>query len=750
MICVGYCHSEEFMKAPTRLLAIVFFASGLASLVYQVAWQRILTIPLGVGALSTTLIVSVYMLGLGVGSFIGSRIADRIRTPYRLYTLIQALLGGIGFASVPVLASLERLTAQAMPAAAFLCNFAFLSLPTILMGITLPLLTAIFTRATGDFTGSVSRLYFLNTLGASAGALITGYVGVPLAGLDGCIYAASGLDCALALLIFAGRPAGAQANDPAENQLHPVQGPDSGGAPPYCLAFLAGFLAIGYEIVWCRVIGILVKDSPYAFSTVLGVYLFGIALGSIGIRFYLIRNSGSSPKIVFCNIQFLIGVTVLLSFLGYYYLSDLGPLRFLTEWSFSADVHPCLDILDSFTIRNLYLLIDVFTWPIVFVFLPAVLMGASFPLVSSAAFSRTGGAGSAVGLTYFSAICGNVLGSLVTGIALLPWIGTESTLLAFGTAGILFGVIPEIGGRRGICRRIPVAVVLAFMAALILLFPGAGKLYARMHRPPFPPRDTYFEEGLDAVVLTYVNGDLVRNYINGQGHGYRPGPIFYAEALEALSLAPSLERILVVGFGAGSITEASLMVGSVREVTCVELCRSVERNLQNVFPLRAVFSNKKLRFVIDDGRRFLQRNRDRYDVILMDPLRTTTAYSNNLHSRQFFSLARKRLRPGGILMVGGIANSPVLSRTVMEEFAEVRVYPNFIVASDHALGENGDRFDKLLQVFPLDMQTAIREFRRGAMEGDLLRRAVSGWKPNDDWHPRSEYFLSTYIRRMPN
>lgn len=734
------------MKAPIRMLAIAFFASGLASLVYQVAWQRILTIPLGVGALSTTMVVSVYMLGLGIGSFIGSKIADRTRTPYRLYALIQAALGGIGFASVPCLAALERLTSESMPATAFVCNFAFLSLPTILMGITLPLLTAIFTRATGDFTGSVSRLYFLNTLGASAGALITGYVGVPLAGLDGCIYAASGLNCALALLIFAGRPADAQANDPAESMLNPGNSPDMGGAPPYFLALLAGFLAIGYEIIWYRVIGILVKDSPYAFSTILAVYLFGIALGSMGIRFYRVRNPESSPRTVFCHIQFLVGVTVLLSFLGYYYLSDFGPLRLLTDWSFSADIHPSLEILDSITARNVYLLFDVFSWPIFFVFIPAVLMGAGFPLVSSSAFSRTGGAGSAVGLTYFSAICGNVLGSLVTGIALLPWIGTESTLLAFGMAGILFGLIPEIGSRRGIYPRMRVAAVLAFMAAVMLLFPGDGKLYERMHRPPFPPRDTFFEEGLDAVVLTYVNGEWVRNYINGQGHGYRPGPIFYAEALEAISLAPSPERVLVVGFGAGSITEASLSVDSVREVTCVELCPSAMRNLQNVTSLRAILGNKKLRLVTDDGRRFLQRNRDRYDVILMDPLRTTTAYSNNLHSRQFFSLVRNHLSPGGILMVGGIADNPILPRTLLEEFAQVRAYRDFNVASDHVFVENEDHFDKLLKVFPPEMQEAIKEFTRGALEGDALRQAVSGWQPNDDWHPRSEYFLSTYIR----
>ena len=119
------------MKAPTQLLAAVFFASGFAGLVYQVAWQRILTIPLGVGAISTTLIVSVYMLGLGIGSLIGSKIADRTRAPYRLYALIEALLGIAGFASVPILGTLARLTAHITPATGF---FSFVRIKTSFYG----------------------------------------------------------------------------------------------------------------------------------------------------------------------------------------------------------------------------------------------------------------------------------------------------------------------------------------------------------------------------------------------------------------------------------------------------------------------------------------------------------------------------------------------------------------------------------------------------------------------------------------
>jgi hypothetical protein len=96
-------------------------------------------------------------------------------------------------------------------------------------------------------------------------------------------------------------------------------------------------------------------------------------------------------------------------------------------------------------------------------------------------------------------------------------------------------------------------------------------------------------------------------------------------------------------------------------------------------------------------------------------------------------------------MVGGIAGNPVIPRTLLEEFAHVRAYPDFSVASNRVLARNGDRFDKLLESFPPEMRSQISEFRKGGLEGDALSRTVSAWEPNDDWHPRSEYFLGAYL-----
>ncbi len=731
---------------------MVFFFSGFTCLIYQVVWQRLLTVNYGVGAVSITLVVSVYMFGLGLGSLLGGWLADRSSDPCALYSMLEAGLGVAGVVSFPLILALGRLTADKPPAVSVICLFAFLCLPTLLMGISLPLLTAIFTRLTGDLLHSVSRLYFINTLGAASGALLTGYLLISLLGLDGCIYLAAAVDLVAAVAILPARRS-VQRAAAADRVEVPVPTQDcSLRRAAYALVFVTGFIAIGYEIVWYRIIGVIVKDSPYAFSSILAVYLLGVALGSLAIRTYLVRRPGTLRRAVFFRAQFLIGLIVLLTFTAYYYLARHTAGQGLTHLSFSMELHPSLALLTRGrgwpSVENAYLFLDVFLWPLAFMFVPTALMGASFPLIASLALSRRGSEGSAVGTTYFFQVLGNVLGGLITGFVLLPSIGSEMTVLAFGSVGLLFGLAPlGVGGRRvhGVYRLACTVILVAGAAAV---FPGRGALYAAMHTPPFASGTVRFEEGTDSVVFTYEDRGRLVNFINGQGHGYRPGPLFLAEAIEGLTYARSPRKVLVIGFGAGSSTEAALIPNEVDKVTVVELCGSLITNLRKFPAIRNILDDRRVGLVIDDGRRFLLRAPDQFDVILMDPLRTTTAYSNNLHSRQFFALAAKHLTPGGILMVGGVEDSLVIPRTLLQEFPYVRTYLSYSLASKTPLRQNRPRLERLLGTFPVDTQAAIWSQAQDALEGRALVEATSPYPVNQDWQPASEYYLGLQLRQF--
>jgi len=733
------------------LLSAVCFCSGFSSLVYQVAWQRLLTIHYGIGAISIALIVSVFMLGLGLGSLIGGRLAERVREPYLLYASIEGALGLSGLLSLPLILWLGRISADYTPAASFAWLFALLVVSTLPMGTTLPLLTTMYTRGTGDFIRRLSHLYFLNTLGAAAGAIVTGYVLVSLVGLDGCVYVAAGINVVLAAAILQARRMAQHA--PAAVPLDPPA-PESTlslGRLAYVLVFVTGMVAIGYEIVWYRVIGVLVKDSPYAFASVLAVYLLGVAMGSRWVHRFLERRPGAFHTDVFFTLQFLIGVATLATFAGYYYLTRYPPVAALTRLSFAADLHPSLALVTWRQglpgLADLFLLVDVFVWPMAFMFVPTVLMGASFPLISSLALRHRSCEGAAVGTTLGFSVLGNVAGGLITALVLLPAIGTELTVLGFGAIGLLFGMAPTTANGSwlpALPRRIG---VLALVILAVVIFPRRGALYAEMHVPPFTPRSAQFEEGRDAVVMTYEAGDRMRNFINGQGHGYRPGELFLAEAIEALSAAPSPRKVLVVGFGAGSIAEAALGSPEVEQVTIVELCGSVIRNLRKFPGLAATLEDARVRVVIDDGRRLLLRNDERFDLILMDPVRTTTAYANNLHSRQFFALAAARLAEGGVLMVGGIGNGAIVPRTLLAVFAHVRAYPEFSVASQRPLIRNHDRRNRLLAAYPEATRARILELAQDSLEGEALEAATAGAPINEDWRPVTEYYLGLQLRQ---
>ncbi len=739
-------HKESYLKL-TTLFSFIFFFSGFAALMYQVSWQRLLTVHYGVGTVSITLIVSVYMFGMGIGSLFGGFLAERINNKIFLYFIVELLIGFFGLISLSFLDFLGRYTAGSSYILSFFYMFLFLSLPTLLMGITLPLLTKIFNNLLRDFLKTVSILYFLNTLGAAVGAVFASYAVISFFGLDTAVYVAVIINFLLAVLIFLAKYY--PEVDPVHetgHELLPGNRESIFGNVAYLLVFVTGFLAIGYEIAWFRVIGILVKASPYAFSSILSVYLLGIAVGSLLMGRCLERHKIMNRKNIFFLIQVSIGIYVIFIFAGYYYLTKYTPLEIFTRVSFSNILHPrflmpSFESLSSF-LRGMYAIFDVFLWPAVFVFIPTVLMGASFPLISLLALSQRNKEGKTVGTVYFFNITGNVLGGIATGFLLLPYLGTEITLLVFSLTGIMFGIFvsgPPV---------VKTAIVLVAAAASIILFPGRGRLYETMHTSPGKGFEKYFEEGVDGIIMTYKKDETVKNYINGRAHGGRPGYWFYYEAIEAAAFAPKMENILLIGYGTGSIAEAILKVDEVRKVTLVELNRTLIRNLEKIPLFSEMLSDEKIDLIIDDGRRFLLRTAQKYDLILIDPLLTTTSYSNNLYSRQFFLLARKHLNRGGIFMVY-TEEHRVMPKTVLSVFKQVRMYDFFLLASDMPFRRNTERSEKLTARFSPGVRAKLAEkYGPDTFVGDQdhIRKISASYPVNQDWKPVCEYYLGLQVR----
>jgi predicted membrane-bound spermidine synthase len=375
-------------------------------------------------------------------------------------------------------------------------------------------------------------------------------------------------------------------------------------------------------------------------------------------------------------------------------------------------------------------------------------MGASFPLISFLALFEPSREGQTVGTVYFFNIMGNVLGGILTGFLLLPHLGTEITLLAFASVNILMVLFSSTFAGKTLLVSRRLTAVSALFGAAALFFPRWGQLYETIHTPPGKEFRTYLEEGVDGIIMTYQNQGRVVNYINGLEHGTRPDPKYYFETLEALSFAAKLEEVLIIGYGAGSITELVLKTKDVRKITLVELNSALITNLKKMSVFSEMLSDSRLDLIIEDGRRFLLRTTDKYDLILMDPLRTTTAYANNLHSREFFELANQHLNYGGVLLVGGMNESRVLPKTVASAFDYVRMYDYFCLASNAPFKRNGGRDRNLLAHFSQDMLEAIFKNHELYLGDETYVKAITHNYPmNQEWKPVSEYYLGLVVKR---
>lgn len=721
---------------------MVFFLSGLSSLIYQVAWQRLLTLHYGVGSVAITLIVSVYMLGLGLGALLGGQLSERTQHRLLAYSVIELLIGVFGAVSLPFLDLLGSATAGSSYAASFVAMFVFLLAPTLLMGMTLPLLVKAFNRMAPDFLRSVSLLYFVNTLGAAAGALLAAYGLISFWGLGAAVYAAAVLNVGLAAAAFGiARLAREGATHPAMEPGRPPAPPEPGlGAWAYPLVFASGFLAIGYELVWFRVIGVLIKASPYAFATSLSVYLLGIALGSYGVERLVRRRPELSRVGLFFGFQLLTGLSVLVLVGGLAQLGGSGAVEELVEATFRRRLHPA-----SWAVGDL---LGVFAWPVFFQLVPTLLIGASFPLLASLALSRPEREGATIGRVYFVNTMGNLLGGVISGFVLIEALGSERTLLCFASVNLAMLILaPRLFSRPlALPRRLALAGL--GVAAGILWFPGPGELYQVLHREPGPGYKVFIEEGVDSVVVTYKKGPWLSNFINGTAHGGRPLRDFTVEALEALAVAPRSEEVLVIGFGTGTITEAILESPDLEKLTLVELNRTLIENLQKMKLFQRILSDSRIELVYDDGRRHLMRSDALYDAIFMDALSTTTAYSNNLYSAELMELAAGRLSECGVLLLW-TDDLFVVPRTAASVFPEVAFYElsaagGFLLGSRCPLSRSESRLRALLERMPADLRASLAE-RMGALRPaarrDELLRITDGLPINRDRRPRSEYYL---------
>lgn len=640
---------------------LVFFAvSGFCGLVYEVVWLRLAMASFGVTTPLVSIVLSVFMGGLALGSRLAGVLLRRrdtviSRHPLRWYGVSELIIG----LSAPVIPgelvvgrhALAWLgTGASWGSATYYLGSAFwvaltLLPPCICMGATFPLaMAAIRAKARRDQAErSFSYLYFANVAGAVIGTLCSAYVMIELFGFRRTLLVTSCLNGLLAVGAWALSMRSTPTADASiGSRPPPVTVDDSGNSPFLIPLFVTGLVSMAMEVVWVRQFTPYVGTVVYAFATILAIYLAATFMGSTAYRLWH-RLSPIDPEWQGYSLLW-----VLAAFASLFPLAAADP-----RLPFAAQLTPTGGI-NTPLIGALRVTLGIV--PI------CATIGFITPMLID---WWSAGDPDRAGLAYSINVLGCVIGPLLASFLFLPFTGERWSLIALALP--LFAVAAR--ALRG-SRRFPVGIwAVAVVSAIALLS------LTRDFETLYPKRIVRRDSTATVIAADGVRGKEL--LVNGVGMTVLT-PITKMMAHLPMAFHGAPKNSLVVCFGMGT-TFRSLVSWAV-PATAVELVPSVPKVFAFYHPdADRVLASPNARVAIDDGRRFLERNPEFYDVITLDPPPPAEAAGSSLlYSREFYDIIKERLRPRGILQqwLPGAerAITSSVTRAVIGAFPYVRAF----------------------------------------------------------------------------
>ena len=682
---------EKFL----RILACFFF-SGAAGLIYQVAWGKALGLIFGHTVYAIATVIAVFMAGLAAGSAFIGRWSEHRPEPVVLYAWIEFLVAATGAFSLAGLAGVRSLYVAVYPSVSglqplllalrFFGATVVLFIPTFFMGGTLPILVRGITRNSAELGMRVSQLYWVNTLGAVAGALVSGFVLLPALGLRVTVASA------VVLNMLAGLIALRIAKEPLNQRG--VKGPSSivtsAAADPQqpTFAFLlflfavVGSTAFAYEIAWTRLLAITISSSTYAFTLMLATFLAGTVIGSAFFQYFFARL-GRVSLTTFSRTQTGIGIAALSSLILFHWIpAVIPPLLRATHQTFSGLV------LAQFVTSALTVL------PV------ATIFGFNFPTVVvllDGTARANSGTSATVGRAYAANTFGAIVGSLITGFWLVPWLGSFRVIAAAGV-NLLLAVALEL--RSSQRRILPLAMnLLCLLIAFVVgsssilynrpLLSLSAVLYGNSYQGHLTLGEiaatndlVFMADGVNDSIAVFRSDNYVALRINGKvdaSTGDARTQLLLGHLGAAFEPAP--RRVLIIGFGSGMTASAVARYPDIERIDCVEIEPAVIRAAPYLESLnRNVLSDPRVHVIFDDARNFLLTSREKYDLIISEPSNPWIAGIATLFTDEYYAAVRQQLAPGGkfVQWVQAYSLAPADLRMIIASlaphFAEVTLW----------------------------------------------------------------------------
>jgi len=700
-------------------LLLLFFGSGCAALIYEVVWLQLLQLVIGLTTVSLGLLLGTFMGGMCLGSLLLPRLLSARHHPLRIYALLEFGIGIIGIAvlfGMPYVAALY--TANAGPGLAGMVlrgGVAVLCLlpPTVLMGATLPAV-ARWVETTRQGISWMGFFYGGNIAGAVFGCLLAGFYLLRVLNMETATYVAAGINGVVALLalgLSARAPAGASAREPVQDEAE--RAPWAWAV--YVTIALSGFAALGAEVVWTRLLSLMLGATVYTFSIILAVFLAGLGIGSAAGSFLARLTTAPRKALGVCQL-------LLVGAIGW---AACMMARSLPHWP----INPALSQSPWYTFQ---LDLALCLW----VVLPAaVLWGASFPLALAAA---AGGkdAGRLVSDVYAANTVGAILGALGFSLLVIPGLGTQwaqRALVVTAAVATFVTLVPAFrSGRSQVATDdaprktglwIPalgaMAVVTGLTAVLAWQMPATpwgvvaygryvatyGKRLAPgvIAEKDIPPGNdgpdifcTYLGEGLNGSVAVTQWKSGVRNF-HSAGKvqaSSEPRDMRLQRLLGHLAALahPKPESVLVVACGAGVTAGTFVLHPEIQRIVICEIEPLVPQYVAPMFEHEnhAVVKDPRTEIVCDDGRHFVRTTKERFDIITSDPIDPWVKGCAALNTVEYYEMCKAHLKPGGVMALW----IPLYESNVATAKSQIatffQVFPHGILWSNDDEGEGYD------------------------------------------------------------
>ncbi|HEX4278747.1 MAG TPA: fused MFS/spermidine synthase [Bryobacteraceae bacterium] len=748
-------NSPEFSRLLPWVL-FLFAGSGFAALVYEIIWFQLLQLAIGSSAVSLGLLLAAYMGGLCAGSAMFPRLVSARQNPLRVYALLELGIGIFGVVALVAVPLAGRLYASI--AATGLIGMILRGLvaalcllpPTLLMGASLPAISR-WAEATPRGVSRLGFLYSANIAGAVIGCVAAGFYLLRVYDMAVATWAAAAVNCAVAVLAWVlsrhDSTGGERAADPPSERAPARRAP--GAMLIYLAIAFSGLTALGAEVVWTRLLSLLLGPTVYTFSIILAVYLVGLCGGSSAGSFLSRRVRNPGATLALCQILIAAGIAwtawTLVWVLPYW---PADPWLSINPWAnFDFDVMRCL--------RSI---------------LPATLLwGASFPLALAAAAAEGEDPGRLSGEVYAANTAGSIVGALAFSLLLIPSIGTQNSerlLVWLAAVGALAAIAPFVitvrekttrnsGVGRFASYAAGAAAAAWLLSSTVSGIPWQAMAYGRRIAPILrdqslagdnPTTPAFVAEGINASVVIAQRGDERFFYVSGKAEA--SSGLLDMRLQRMMGHIPALvhpapKSVLVVGFGAGVTAGSFVPYPEVSSIVICELEPSIPPASDEFFGKENnhVLRDRRTRVVYDDARHYILTAPGKFDVITTDPIHPWVKGTSTLYSKEYYELVRRHLNPGGVVAQW----LPIYEsdeETIKTELATFfSVFPTATVWSNYL---NGDGYDLVLLGAPDTPPIDVNALQQRLSEAGYAQ--VSASLAETGFHSAVD-LLSTYAGR---